>query len=230
MTRFKKNTSACSKRYSCPPPEKIVVGTSYAFSWNLEQQPTDTRNGRTHIYLRDYYNLVIRRLNQLHYCNICLYPEISSMGRFHFHGIIEITDIVHFYLCDMPLLKHDSSFEIDTIDNYENWMSPKYVFKCKSVMMPFCESHQLPYCWRKGDKQVKLDALTALKDDAFSRLNNIVLHESSSESESEDEVPVKKVIQRRKSKKQTEYDIKLPTDQYPTEESGPNGEIIFRKK
>lgn len=220
MTKYyKKTPSAQNDRYVCLPPEKMEVGVQYAFSWNLVEQPTATKNGKTSLYLRDYYNMVVRRLKRFSHCEIIMYPEVSEHGWYHFHGVITLTNVIYFFLIDMPLLKHNASYKITTISDMDNIWRP-YMYKGEHLLKPLCKEFKIPYSISNKSNEVKLDAITCLKEGEFSHLNDIYVHpysDSDTESDSEDY-------------KKKEYDIVLPKDQDPTEESGPNGEIVFKKK
>jgi len=230
MTKYKKSSSACNDRYVCLPPEKMEVGVQYAFSWNLVEQPVEIKNGKSTLYLKEYYNMVIRRLNLFRYCEIIMYPEVSEHGRYHFHGVITLSDVILFFLLDMPLLKHNSSYKISTISDMEGVWRP-YMYKGEFLMKPLCKKFELPYSWKTKAKQVALDPLTMMKDGSFSTLQDVYL-EMLSDSEEEDEKPLNTdaYAHLKYLGSSKEYDIKPPAGHEIADEVGPNGETIFRKK
>lgn len=226
MTVKKKYSSSGSNRYSCISPELMKTDTLYTFTWNLKEQPTTISKGRSFIYLRDYYNMVIRRLNLLNHCSIKLYPEISSSGRFHFHGTIKINDIALFMLLDLPFLKEKATYEIDVINDMAKWET--YIWKSDHIMKPLCDSFKLPYTWRSGDKQVKLDAITALKDGNFSELNDIYIIGESDDEEIEGDLQPD--IPKKYHGASKEPQFGLPAGYEMLDEKGPDGQYYIRKK
>lgn len=185
----KSSSSGFSQRYKCIDPKFMLVDILYSFSWNLEEQPVSIKNGKSYLHLRDYYNMVIRRLRRLKYCSIKLYPEISGNGKFHFHGTIKIIDIALFLLLDLPFLKDKASYEIDQITDSDKWKT--YMWKCDTFMKPLCDENKLPYTWHSDAKEVKLDALTCLKDGMFSTMNTVCLDDKNlSDEESTGEIVV----------------------------------------
>lgn len=131
-------------KYSCVKPEDIHLGLKYSFSYNPEDQPL----------FEKFYKMKLNTLNDwsqkyedifttLKYCKISIYLEISSNARFHWHGYIEILNIVPFLLHDCAKLKHYGTYEIDIIKDPLIW--DKYITKQKSFMEIYCNKNDLKY-------------------------------------------------------------------------------------
>lgn len=50
-----------------------------------------------------------------------MYPELSSKGRFHWHGKIKIKDKVHFYTTIIPYLISKCTITLKEIGKEEDW-------------------------------------------------------------------------------------------------------------
>lgn len=53
--------------------------------------------------------------DRIKYSTLYLYPELSSTGRLHMHGNIQIDNMGNFYMYDVPYLVQLGNIEIDTI-------------------------------------------------------------------------------------------------------------------
>lgn len=144
--------------HKCISPEDVIVNTEYAFTFNPSFTPYGSGN---RIHLSTYYNELVDVFKSLKYCQIRLYHEISSKGKFHLHGYIKIIDVMDFYILDLPILRKEGTYEIDVINDDDVWK--KYVLKGLHIMEPYCKKHKMPYelCNYDGYKilYVKKDAL-----------------------------------------------------------------------
>lgn len=130
--RAKKVTFDSSK-YKLPSMEDMEPYVKYAFTFNPCDQYqhfasyTD-RFTKCMSSCREIFTQYIPAVR------VVLYPEISKMGRFHFHGTIEICDVLKFYLEGVHDLSVLGTFEIDTIDpkSYDVW--DKYCNKQRLIM------------------------------------------------------------------------------------------------
>lgn len=113
-------------------PEEMVACTWYTITLNPKNQFFDETATRHTPRLAECIDYLYECLAYLKNVRIELYPEISSLGRVHYHGILKVYDIFEFYLKDIPMLKDICSFEIDKIDSMETWI--KYCTKQKSIM------------------------------------------------------------------------------------------------
>lgn len=127
--------------HSCINTELLKVNTPYAFSFN----PKDISPQR---YGEDLFKATTLKTykyfhNALTYFKVTMYPETSPVGRIHYHGTIEISNIAMFMLKDMPELQALGTYEIDTISGIVEWT--KYCTKQMHIWKPFAISLKLPY-------------------------------------------------------------------------------------
>lgn len=132
------------------PTHKIKINSmlqnDIAYTFNVS--PSDS-----HQYYRsnslnrfsDFYKSTFQLFKKyvLDYADINLVPEISSKGRIHYHGTIKFKDTVSYHLVGAYHLQQATNIEIDTIDNLDNWH--KYMYKDKTLIMPFIKNLHLPY-------------------------------------------------------------------------------------
>jgi len=69
--------------------------------------------------------------------------EISSLGRLHFHGRIQINEIPMFLSTDLKRLMENGTLEIDSISDPEKWLL--YCTKQKVFMNNFCDKNTMVY-------------------------------------------------------------------------------------
>lgn len=113
--------------HSCIPPEKIELRKRYAISLNPSFDIKCFDNAIKQL------NVVLNKTNAID--EIVLYPELSPIGKLHYHGVIVINDVFLFYFEDLKLLKDFGSFEIDTIADPKYWID-EYCRKGESYMKP----------------------------------------------------------------------------------------------
>jgi len=90
------------------------------------------------------------------FCNVRLFCEFSTQGRFHFHGTIKISS-PYFYLRDVGLLNANGACEMDVISHPEVWLA--YCLKNQLFMQHYV-------------KKECVCSLTDWKDDPFFTLTN----------------------------------------------------------
>lgn len=142
-------------------PEVIKIdGVPYAFSLNPDVSREVKVPDRAKMELMDgeaYAKKVTAKvmvlLKKLNYCKVDLRPELSRNGRWHYHGLIYITNIVQFLLEDIPLIEQCGSSEMDTIKDSDVWNH--YVFKSHDFMQPWCKSRNIAYVLNNFDPQNK---------------------------------------------------------------------------
>lgn len=76
----------------------------------------------------------------LNYCDLELFPEISSKGRLHLHGYIKIKLVAEFYLHDVAKLVQFGNVEVDTVKDMQVWDT--YVRKQVKVLKSFTETNK----------------------------------------------------------------------------------------
>lgn len=104
------------------PPEDINVNTFYTFSFNPEEQPLFEKFYKMKLNNLSDWSMQMKKIfDSLHYCKIEVNMEISRRSRFHFHGVIRISDPLHFVIHDLKMLAHYGTYEIDKINNNEVW-------------------------------------------------------------------------------------------------------------
>lgn len=141
------------QKYSCIKPEDIECGKEYSFSFNPEDQPKFER----------FYNMKLNTLRTfseenekifhlLRYCDVKVYLEISSKGRFHYHGYIKIEHIPKFIIHDLAKLRSVGTYEIDMIKSPETWW--QYVSKQRHFMLDYAKQNDMKYEIDTFDKLV----------------------------------------------------------------------------
>lgn len=145
-----------NRPHKVPDPKELKVGVLYAISLNPGALPViyAEKNDSFKYNYRHYTNTILNKINKCVNCNINVNPELSSSGKWHYHGWIKIQDLARFMLYDIKILKQYFCFEIDTIANEDKWR--EYVLKGEFYMKEFCESEKIPYKIQTGDKLVKL--------------------------------------------------------------------------
>ena len=111
-----------SKNINLLPIEKVIPNVVYTLTLSI--------NHRICPNLKLLVNRYRRRLiKTFHpYCTYEVFPELSTIGRLHYHGVIKfdsISSIFMFYR-NIYTIK-DIHIEIDTIEDKDIWM--KYVHK-----------------------------------------------------------------------------------------------------
>jgi len=118
--------------YTCLPPEDVKTDVKYAVSLNpcddCQYWNVDDRYKK---FLAKFFTC----MRETKYAKYILYPEMSSKGRLHFHGTIEIFDVLNFYLYDLSVLRLFCQYEIDTIQCATTW--EKYCTKGKPLLAPY---------------------------------------------------------------------------------------------
>lgn len=110
MTKFSQAPHKCLKI------EDMKVCTPYAISLNPEIQFVGyDRKTKSNTYTSP--NMAMSQYITLHlthckYSTYELYFELSPIGRQHYHGIIQISDIEQFYTKDIHILKTLGTFDI----------------------------------------------------------------------------------------------------------------------
>lgn len=111
-------------------PENIFLNEVYAFNFNPEGQP---KIGRLNS-LKDWFNIYGKLLTNLTGAAVKMYVEISSTGRYHFHGYIKILNIVRFYTKDVHELILNGTSVMKVIESENDW--EEYVLKQQSFIQP----------------------------------------------------------------------------------------------
>lgn len=162
MGKLPKNGSYVSfnnRRHKNPPPEEMIVNRKYAFTFNPEKQPL---NPNFKLDLITWHNGIDNIFKSLKYCHVVLQPELSSGCRWHYHGYIEINDIMMFYIYDLNHIRQSGSYEIDTIENEITWVN--YVCKQSELMKPICKKYGIPYTYdNTKTMKVKMEPLNDTK-------------------------------------------------------------------
>lgn len=142
----KNNFPRQHQKYSCVKPEDMYVHKLYTLSYNPEEQPLFERFYRMKLNnLKDWSNKC-KEIFTLKYADIDVVLEISSKGRFHYHGHILVHDIPRFIIHDLAKLRHYGTYEIDSIselDDGANW--GQYVRKQQRFMQGYAEWNEMEY-------------------------------------------------------------------------------------
>jgi len=175
---MKKNYNNGFKRlHTFPPPEKVKLNEVLTFTLNPSDTPyINTKNNRK-VLLESFFNDIIKGLGKLRYCDYKIYPEISSTGKWHFHGTITITDIMNFYLYDVPLMQALGAIEIDTIKDLDIWLA--YCTKQAELMKAYLTPLKLKMEINKKSEYYTINPLQQMErdkddsqiDDEYNRRN-----------------------------------------------------------
>ncbi len=115
-------------RWKSVKMEDMVKNEPYALTLNPEKGYTSIpKNIET-----------LLRCIDLDACSMELYPEISPIGRYHWHGRLWVHNILSFYLYVIPKLKDKFTFEIDTISEDDVWKiyctKQSHLWECKTKL------------------------------------------------------------------------------------------------
>lgn len=107
-----------NSKYKFIKPEDVKLDTMYSLSINPEQQhfAETKRVDEMKCHLQELVNGLSGLVDG--------YMECSSGGRLHFHGTIlfkSLDGLEHFYLFDVPSIKHLATVEMDTIEDMDKW-------------------------------------------------------------------------------------------------------------
>lgn len=110
-------------------PEDIEYNKMYTFTLNPEKQYYADGITRINKIVTELEKRLMRYLDNISYV---LKPEVSKMGRIHFHGIIMFKmDKLIFYMQCIPVLIEHYTVEIDELKDYDIW----YDYITKQVEM-----------------------------------------------------------------------------------------------
>lgn len=140
MTPHKAQFKGSNAKCTFLKPENIVEGTIYAFTYNPSTQPY--RDGIGPNPIKFWWDNIVDEFNEYKYCELMLYPEISSMGRLHFHGVIIILDTAKFYYYTVPEMVKNASIEMDTVKDELVWY--EYCTKQEVFIQQFLHSETMP--------------------------------------------------------------------------------------
>lgn len=125
-------TQGWKEKHKAPSPEDVDTKQLYSFNFNPIKQP---KVGQLGSYLNKIWDEIDGCIN----CTVQMVPELSRLGRLHFHGIVSIDKIMQFYLSDIHKLMKEGTVYIDTIDDLGLWN--EYMFKQRTLMQDFIESN-----------------------------------------------------------------------------------------
>lgn len=149
-----------NRMHKLPSPEDMDTDKLMSFTFN----PLITPYDKDILDMPTYVNELMDTFKRLKYCRIKLFHEISSTGKFHFHGYIKIEDPMRFTIFDFPKLKPEGTLEIDHINDSAVWA--KYALKQVNIMKPFCDSQKVPHTIDNIDGKlytVKVDPLLQMR-------------------------------------------------------------------
>jgi len=136
--------SSYNKIHSCIPPEENF-GQNLTFTFNPSDSIEWQNKGPTSNHLKDWIEKYHKVFDKCSSAVIECRPELSKLGRMHWHGSIKIVSQM-FYLKDIHLLKLNGTFEIDTISDPMIW--DLYCRKQQETMGPLCESNDTLYIYQ----------------------------------------------------------------------------------
>lgn len=150
--------AAKKHRLSLLPLESIQIDAKYTFNLNMSDEfETLLQNVEQYKYfLKKYISP---------YCTFELFPELSPLGRLHYHGYITFYDslkLVDFYFSIRTFMSY-CAMKIGHLNDDKIW--DDYIFKQQSHMQYAFEIQQLPY---KLDNKVVKSAKAVHVRDIFS--------------------------------------------------------------
>lgn len=148
-----------NRPYKCISPEDMPDDL-LTFTFNPNFTPFDDNI----MDMATYSNELVEIFKRLKYCKIKLVHEISSSGKWHLHGYIQITNKLKCVLFDLRILREHGLYEIDTITDKEIWKN--YVYKQKPLMTELLGEYKIPYMYNTMEDKlyiVKVDPLVKMK-------------------------------------------------------------------
>lgn len=123
------------------PYERLNTKQMYAFTFNPEAQPVLDHP----IGVKNWWENMTEFFDELKHCEVRMYCEVSTTGRWHLHGFIHITDKLRFTIYDIPKITSKGSSKIDimdTSDDYITWLI--YCNKQQNEIQDYLTEHL--YC------------------------------------------------------------------------------------
>lgn len=128
-------------RWKCIDVHLMEPKQLYAFTFNPIYGPE--HNGyKEKLECFSEFDKKICNLFAMKYAEVDMILEVSSSGKLHYHGYICITDIPNFFFYDIPRLRQEGCYEIDTFDDY--WPDT-YLIKQKGIMEKWSKTKGLHY-------------------------------------------------------------------------------------
>lgn len=124
-------------------PEVLVPNVNCTF--NINYAIEDNKSNRNKSFFETIHEQS-RNINGLKHCEYKLYPELSRVGKVHWHGEISFknyTQIGLFYAIQLPQLLKIAQVEIDTIADPEKWAT--YQLKGQAYMKKLCAKVRVDY-------------------------------------------------------------------------------------
>ena len=145
-------------------PEDIDTSALYAFTFNPEIQPLNISGKGLNsslwqfdpsecltLSLKDWYKTCHILFNSLNGCELTkMICEISKNGRYHFHGCIQITDIMEFYTYAIPLLNSKCHYAICPIHDYLDTKERKKTYATWDDYLAKQQKFIVPFFIKKG--------------------------------------------------------------------------------
>lgn len=169
-----------NRKHKIPPPEDLSENGLYSFTFNpvvQPQLPNYTLN------LVSWHNGMDSIFKSCKFAEIKCYVELSSGGRFHYHGTIQIKNVMKFFIFDLHMLKVQGTYEIDHINDFVKWHN--YCIKQEGKMKSLTKEYGIPYHY-DGSKPMKVK-ITPLNDTPFTEL--LQLPDPESDTDSQDDSP-----------------------------------------
>lgn len=128
--------------HSCIPPEECF-GQLLSFSYNPVDKHEWQNLGPLDNPIADWVNYNHKMFDKCKGCIIRCVPELSQLGRLHWHGTLRIINVTQFYMMDIQRLKLHGSFEIDVISDPMVWH--RYCYKQEGIMAKYCYTNNVNY-------------------------------------------------------------------------------------
>lgn len=124
-------------------PESVEPDVLYTFTINYAIE--DNRANRNKSFFETFHDQS-RAIYDIKHCNYKIYPELSRVGKLHWHGNImfkNYAQIALFYAIELPRLMKIAQIEIDTIADTDKWT--EYIMKGRKYMTQLCTKIKADY-------------------------------------------------------------------------------------
>lgn len=139
------------KRYT---HDMLRNGKTYAITINMSNDYQHfKKNGlhRPREVVANHMAFLAKRFNT--WCEYELYPEISMAGRWHYHGILKVTDAFHYHVCEAHRIADTANVKIDVLLTEEDVNKfSGYMRKDRELMESSLKKLNLPYVLKNNVK------------------------------------------------------------------------------
>lgn len=137
-----------------PSPEDVQEGRPLSFNYNPQMQPHHNLGAYALTEIKDFIEDCYKVFKSCGNCDIKVVPELSRLGRWHFHGWIVINNVMDFYLSDIHKIINKGTVYVNHLADADGWKD--YVYKQHNLMIKIS---------RREDFEYELDTTKPIKND-----------------------------------------------------------------